>query len=181
VEDELDRCLRGDGEAWEAFVRRYAPVISRAVAVTFARHAPELPAAEREDAVQDVFLRLVKDGFRLLRTYDASRSALTTWLTLVARSSALDRLRRRRPPLLPLADAGAGGAPPAAEPRDEGGLVLPPGVLTPRQELVLHLLFDKDMEVDDVAGLLGIDAQTVRSTKHKAVSALRRHFGVERE
>jgi DNA-directed RNA polymerase specialized sigma24 family protein len=31
-----------------------------------------------------------------------------------------------------------------------------------------------------VAELLRVDEQTVRSTKHKALSALRKHFGVAR-
>jgi RNA polymerase sigma-70 factor (ECF subfamily) len=55
--------------------------------------------------------------------------------------------------------------------------VVPPGLLSARQEQVLKLLFDEERDVRTAARLLGVDEQTVRSTKHKALAALRRHLG----
>ena len=52
----------------------------------------------------------------------------------------------------------------------------PLDLLTARQRLVLHLLFDRDLGVPAAARLLGVDEQTVRSSKHKALSRLRAHF-----
>ncbi len=168
---DLERCLQGDKEGWDAFVRRVAPIIFRAVARVLARHGR---IEECEDATQDVFVRLIKDDHRLLRSYDPSRSSLSTWLTVVARSTALDLLRRQRLRTAPLLE----DAHPIAEPEDETPrLVLPRGLLSPRQRLVLHFLFDRDLDVPEVAQLLGVDEQTVRSTKHKALTVLRRHFG----
>jgi DNA-directed RNA polymerase specialized sigma24 family protein len=99
-----------------------------------------------------------------------------TWLTVVARSMALDHLRRR------LAEEPIEGhqhrlsAP--AEPPPPGASTPPvhEGLLTPRQKLVLHLLFDEEMSVSQVAEMLGVEEQTVRSTKHKAIEQLRKHF-----
>ncbi|MBL8674031.1 MAG: hypothetical protein JNL07_04020, partial [Rhodospirillales bacterium] len=51
--------------------------------------------------------------------------------------------------------------------------------LTDRQALVLKLLYDRDMDVAEAAGFLKVDAQTVRSTHHKAMLRLREHFRVE--
>ena len=65
---DLDPLLRGDKAAWEAFVRRYAGLVVAAVRGV-AREAPEI-----EDLTQEVFLRLCKDDFRLLRSYDPSRA-----------------------------------------------------------------------------------------------------------
>lgn len=144
---------------------------------TLLRHTGSAPAEDVADATQEVFLRLVRDDRRLLRSYDPGRAGLGTWLTLVARSTAIDLLRRRRLRLVPLDEQAAAAAGP--EPALAAPLEVPAGLLTPRQELVLSLLFGQELEVREVARLLRVDEQTVRSTKHKALSALRRHFGAE--
>jgi RNA polymerase sigma-70 factor (ECF subfamily) len=174
--------LSGCPDAWAAFVDRYARVIHAAALRTLHMHAPDCPADDAQDVAQDVFVRLVRDDFRLLRTFDPSRAALTTWLTVVARSVAMDHARRKRLPTTELAQAGA---PPAKvdSPADaaSAGLELPDGLLTARQKLVLHLLFDRQLSVKEAAGVLGVDAQTIRSTKHKAMQRLREHFGKNSE
>jgi RNA polymerase sigma-70 factor (ECF subfamily) len=165
---DLKACANGDKRAWDAFVDRYAGVIVAAV-----RRAAGTPSAPEDvdDAVQDVFVRLVKDDFRLLRSFDPARASLPTWLTIVARSVTRDRLRRRHAPAMSLDGHADVAAPP---PRHGEAPDLPAlDVLTARQRLVLHLLYERDLEVADVARLLGVDAQTIRSTRHKALERLR--------
>ena len=48
-----------------------------------------------------------------------------------------------------------------------------PMLLTDRQRLVLHLLYQDEQPVDVVAKMLQVSEQTVRSTKHKALERLR--------
>jgi RNA polymerase sigma-70 factor (ECF subfamily) len=38
------------------------------------------------------------------------------------------------------------------------------------------MLYDREMDVAEVAAALGIDPQTVRSAHHKAIVKLRTHF-----
>ncbi|HEX6842406.1 MAG TPA: sigma-70 family RNA polymerase sigma factor [Stellaceae bacterium] len=164
---------RGDKAAWDAFVRRYAGLVVSAV------RGVSRDGSDIEDLVQEVFVRLCKDGFRLLKTYDPARAGLSTWLTIVSRSTARDALRRRQLPMTPI-DAvpesllASGGAPPEK-------LRLPEGLLSPRQKLVLNMLYDRDMEVAEIAETLGVDPQTVRSTHHKAMLKLRTHFAAEEQ
>jgi RNA polymerase sigma factor (sigma-70 family) len=169
--------VRGDKRAWEAFVDRYAPVILAAIRRLLTGRGL---AEAAEDVAQDVFLRLVKDDFRLLRTYRADKASLVTWLTIVARSAALDMLRRKRlaavslddaPPLAARAEAPAGDGPATEQ--------LPAGVLTTNQTLVLHLLFDREMAPEAAGRLLGVSATTIRTTKHKAIAKLRQFYGTE--
>ena len=58
---------------------------------------------------------------------------------------------------------------------------IPQGLLTDRQALVLKCLYEEERDVAEVARLLRIDAQTVRSTHHKALVRLRAHFRDEPE
>jgi RNA polymerase sigma-70 factor (ECF subfamily) len=41
------------------------------------------------------------------------------------------------------------------------------------------MLYDREMEVSEIAITLGIDPQTVRSAHHKAMVKLRAHFKAE--
>jgi RNA polymerase sigma factor (sigma-70 family) len=166
---ELDALARGDKGAWEAFVRRYAGLVAAAVRGV-AREATEV-----EDLAQEVFLRLCKDDFRLLRSYDPARAGLSTWITIVARSTARDAMRRHRPVLVHI-DAVPEGrlAIDPVEPAQK--LKLPEALLSPRQREILTMLYDREMEVAEIANALGIDPQTVRSAHHKAMVKLRAHF-----
>jgi len=131
--------------------------------------------AEVEDLTQEVFLRLCKDDFRLLRSYDPVRASLSTWLTIVARSTARDGLRRRRAEAVPIeAVPEARLAIDPVEPVQR--LRLPEALLSPRQREILAMLYDRDMDVAEIARALGIDPQTVRSGHHKAMVKLRAHF-----
>lgn len=183
VDAALSAHLGGDTEGFmteasalvTASVRRTLGLASRAVGPVSARHRH----LEVEDAVQETFARLFANDSRLLRTFDASRASMSTFLTLVARSVTLDLVRRRRHIMVTLDDAGPWAA---GEARDQdpidaaersAPINVPASLLTGRQLLVLRLLFDEGRPVEQVAAMLNVDAQTIRSTKHKAIGRLR--------
>ncbi len=166
--------LAGDGGAWAGFVRRYGGLIVAAVRGVMAGRG------DIEDLTQEVFVRLCKDDFRLLRSYDPERAALSTWLTIVARSTARDAARRRRADSVPIdAVPEAQLAVDPVEPVEK--LKLPEALLSPRQREILAMLYDKEMDVAEIAVALGIDPQTVRSAHHKAMIKLRAHFKADLE
>ena len=169
---DLARLRRGDKPAWDAFVARYAGIIHAAVSGVLRQSGRDL--AEAADLAQDVFVRLCKDDYRLLGQYDPSRAAPATWLTVVARSVALDAVRRRRPLSVTLDDAPETAV--AVAPTEPSGFKIPPDLLSPRQEVILTMLYEKDMDPAEVGKALGIDPQTVRSMHHKALTRLRSHF-----
>ncbi len=170
----VDSCVERDKQGWDRFVEEYGPVIYAAVLRTFNAYRHDMPPQDVEDAAQDVFVRLVKDDFRLLRKFDPSRASLATWLAIVARSTSLNFLNRLRPPALELDESVLGI--PAPVPPDREPVDIPDGLLSPRQQLVLRMLFDDEHAVSHVAAALGIAAQSVRSLKHKALEKLRAHF-----
>ena len=173
-DSELEALARGENGAWETFVRRHAGLVVAAV-----RGVAREPA-EVEDLVQEVFLRLCRDDFRLLRSYDPARARLSTWITIIARSTARYALRRHRPVVVPIeAVPEARLAVDPVEPVRR--LKLPEALLSPRQREIMTMLYDREMDVAEVARALGIDPQTVRSAHHKAMIKLRAHFKTEME
>ncbi|MGH7046436.1 MAG: RNA polymerase sigma factor [Stellaceae bacterium] len=173
-DDVVEALTRGDKGAWKVFVRRYAGLVTAAVRGV-ARDPNDI-----EDLVQEVFLRLCRSDFRLLRGYDPSRAGLSTWITIVARSTARDAMRRRRPVAVPIEAVPEGWL--AVDPVvPVARLKLPDALLSPRQREILTMLYDREMEVAEIARLLGIDPQTVRSAHHKAMIKLRAHFKTDAE
>lgn len=172
---DLAKLVAGDKAAWKRFVARYAPVIYAAVQRRLARAARD---GEVDDVAQDVFVRLCAKDFRLLRTYDPSRARLSTWLTVIASSAAVDHLRRRPKSSTSLDQVPEAAL--AAEPKVVEQVKIPPDLLSPRQGLILELLYQKEMDVSEVAAFLGIESQTVRSMHHKALTKLRAYFQDDR-
>lgn len=169
----LSALLQGDKSAWDAFIERHAGVIYAAIRRAYA--AAGRPLDDAEDLFQDVFMRLAANDYRLLRRYDPRRAALTTFLTVVARSTALNALRKRQLPTETMEAAeriADDKAVPPAEP-----LEIPADLLSPRQRLVMALTYEDDLDVPEIAARLNVAAQTVRSTRHKALIKLREFFG----
>jgi RNA polymerase sigma factor (sigma-70 family) len=172
---DLRPLLKGDKRAWDGFVTAAAPLINAVVRRALASY--RLSEDDVMDAAQDVFVRLCANDYRLLRTYDPDRASLSTWLAVVSRSAAIDHARRRRQATLPIDEVPEASL--GVEDRHVEKLKIPQGLLTERQMLVMKCLYDEEKDVSEVAKLLNIDAQTVRSTHHKALLRLRSHFQKE--
>ncbi|WP_395713204.1 RNA polymerase sigma factor [Reyranella sp.] len=169
---DLHALQAGDKRTWDAFVGASAPLINAVVRRSLVSY--RLSEDDVLDAAQDVYVRLCANDFRLLKTYDPARAGLSTWLAVVARSAAIDHARRRRQATQPLDEVPEARL--AVEDRHVEKLKIPDGLLTERQILILKCLYDEERDVAEIAKLLKIDAQTVRSTHHKALVRLRTHF-----
>lgn len=75
----------GDREAVAELYDRYAPML-----LALARKVVKDPG-DAEEVVQEAFVH----AWNRARTYDGSRSSVATWLVLITRSRAIDRVRSR--------------------------------------------------------------------------------------
>ncbi|WP_243363000.1 RNA polymerase sigma factor [Fundidesulfovibrio terrae] len=175
---DIDRVTRGEKAAWDQFVDTHAGLLYSVALRTLRMRSQSCGAEDARDVVQDIFLRLVKDDFRLLRSYDRDRASLGTWLTVVARSAAIDFLRRPENGRVTVELDEE--MPAERDVRPAGLLDLPPGILSERQGQILRMLFDEDMDVSEIAGALRVQSQTVRSLKHQALTRLREYYGTSR-
>lgn len=171
---DLERLLGGRQEAWRDFVCANGPVIYAAVR---RRLASAGRAVDCDDVVQEVFVRLCGRDFALLRRYDPAKARLSTYLTVIATSTAIDHLRRTKPLTRALDDVPEAVL--AVEATEPDRIKIPEGLLSPRQSLVMELLYGKDLDPAEAAEIMEVDAQTVRSMHHKALTKLRAHFAKE--
>lgn len=178
MEFDLDAVIRGDADAWQDFTDQTI----RLVIASIRRVCPsgKTPYGDEiDDLAQAVYIKLLRNDRRLLRNYDPARSGISTWITLIARSVAIDSLRRRTLDTRPMDEAFGAVSPQSQAP--SVGPVIPTHLLTARQRLILTMLFEDNMDVTDVATALDVNPQTIRSTKHKAMERLRAHFEAQSE
>jgi len=138
-------------------------------------------AAAAEDAVQEAFIRIL----RFAADADAHRNP-DPWLFRICVNCARDerdRSRRSRPAedSFDWLDGAVDLSTPlslsiAAE--DRSRLVEALAALKPELRVVLLLRFTADLKYDQIAGVLGIPAGTVKSRLHAALGMLRRTVGV---
>jgi len=82
----LQRCLSGEGAAWEDLLRAY----TRKLYNLCYRFTGRID--EAEDLTQEIFVKV----YQTLRTYDAAQGTFSTWLHRVARNHLVDHYRRTK-------------------------------------------------------------------------------------
>lgn len=177
----IRRAAAGDGEAFEALVRRHNQLLFRTARSILKDDA------EAEDALQEAYLRAWRNmgGFR-------AESRVATWLVRIVTNEALGRLRRARRSEIPLETAMAasdhttrdaltearGRAPDVPILRAEMRRVIEQGIddLPDAYRAVFMLRAVEEMSVQEVADALDIPAATVRSRYSRARTLLRDHL-----
>lgn len=89
----IARCLRGDQTAYAELYEMYAPGVYRLC------YGLVLNAQDAEDVLQESFVY----AFRTLDRFDASRASFKTWLYTIAVSRCRNTYRRKRLPLVDIA------------------------------------------------------------------------------
>ena len=165
-----------DDVAWSRFVDLYGPVVHHLVRLL----SPGISDADTDDAVQDVFVKLVN----ILRSgaYDPAKGKFRTYLSTLVRRLLIDRYReaaarrRDRQVALDAADEIAVEDDPgawmdakwriacrmAAERR-----VMEESALAEQSREVWRLLSVEELSVKDAARRLGIPSNTVSKTKRR--------------
>jgi RNA polymerase sigma-70 factor, ECF subfamily len=157
----MDRVAGGDGEAFARLFEVHSPVTLGFLVRILGRRS------EAEEVLQEVFLQVWNQADR----YEAGRSTPRGWILMLARSRALDRLRRResarrREESLAeeegLLEAPVGTARlEAGERRDQVHSAL--GVLTPEQRHCIELAFFEGLSHTQIADRLKAPLGTVKS------------------
>jgi RNA polymerase sigma-70 factor (ECF subfamily) len=169
----------GDRAAGERLYDRYA---SRVYGLGLVMLGDEAAA---EDLVQDTFVKILRSAER----YDPARGSLDTWVLLVARSLALDSLRRRvlharmLEATRPVAEADDSPGPDSvAETRDLVDRARQAmEVLSDGQRAALELAYFGGKTSAEVAELEGIPIGTAKTRIRTALIRLRQALEVDRE
>ncbi|HEV3260017.1 MAG TPA: sigma-70 family RNA polymerase sigma factor [Gemmataceae bacterium] len=174
----MRRWQQGDAAAFEVLVRRWQQPVARFLA-RIGQHPGLVP-----DLCQEVFLRLYLAGPRYREA-----GAFSTWLYRIALNAARDAGRRRRHEPLPLRHHEPAAETATAETvceQQELARSVAEAVAELPQPLreVLVLRHYEEMSFEQMAGLLGAPASTLKSRFSAALGRLRlrlQHLGWSHE
>jgi RNA polymerase sigma-70 factor (ECF subfamily) len=176
----LIRARNGDREAFGELVERHQRRVWRVC-------RQYLGSADAAAAAQDALVK----AYLSLRSFDG-RSAFTTWVTRIAINTCLDELRRRRreglradgdgdaadpDPLATLPDGAAGPEELSIQRQAVARLEVLELELPGRQREIFRLRFYAELELEEIAGVLGVHVGTVKTQLHRAVHRLREGLG----
>ena len=156
------RLSAGDHQALGEFYDRYAGLVN-ALALRILRDA-----ADAEDVVQEVFVQVWRQASR----FDPSRGAPEAWLCTVARTRALDRLRRR----VTRREEPSESAPVSTvAPKTEEGMAVRKALegLSADQRRALELAYYEGLTQSEIAKRLGEPLGTIKTRIRTAMIRLR--------
>jgi len=167
----VERCLRGDADAWHAFIQRFSPLVYYAVQ----RVIHTADADELADLHNEIFLSLMEHGGRKLRQYEGKNGcSVSTWIRVIAVRASIDHLKKQKR-TIPLSDdqtlqtaVAALAAEPAAPARltdDEERRILKELIdeLPAPDRLFLRLFYYDEVPAERIAMLLRTTTNAVYS------------------
>ena len=124
-----------------------------------------------EDVAQEVFVKL----WQALPRYDG-RAQLSTWIYAITRNAAISAMRKRRR-TLSMSDPAvqdeveSRGVVPVAEPED-AALWRSVEALPDKQRQAITLYYQEQRQVEEVAAMMGLPVNTVKTHLHRARASL---------
>jgi RNA polymerase sigma-70 factor (ECF subfamily) len=157
------RCVAGEPGSWDEFVRRTRSAILRGAAVGL-RKFRVVDKESIENVHQQVYLELLRDGSRTLRSFRAE-SDLEGWVAVIAMRTAY-RLMRQKQPEAPLPDLLPPAPTPAPGEKAERREFLDRldaafRKLDAREAALLRLSYYETMSYREIATALGLPMNSV--------------------
>lgn len=187
----IERAFGGEPQARSLLVDRLMPVIQARVR---RRIGGLRPAVDVEDAVQEIWLRLVDHRGAMLRKYDPTRGAsFEGYVGMVAErelGNYLEKARsQKRGGHLTAVESAEVEARPVSSPNPEeqaasreqlGRLARHlEAELPPKGQLVFRYLYSDGVAPNEVAQAIGVNVQVVYNWQHKIRELARRFLGGE--
>lgn len=97
--DFVKKCTKGDKGAWDEFITKYSRLIYNYIhSILKVKSIDYLTSDSINDLFQEIFLLLLKDNFKKLRSFKAKNGcSLASWLRQVTVNATIDYVRKIRP------------------------------------------------------------------------------------
>jgi RNA polymerase sigma-70 factor (ECF subfamily) len=166
AEKILRQLASGDGHALGELYERYASVV-KGLAMRILRDR-----SDAEEVVQDVFVQVWSQAAR----FDPLRGTPQAWLCTIARTRAIDRLRRR---VARREDVGVPCMAVTEGPRSEDGIAVREALdgIPPDQRRALELAYYDGLTHSEIARKVGAPLGTIKTRIRTALTRLRGTLG----
>lgn len=164
-----DALRAGDPRALETFHDRFGATVFGYL----------LHVLRERASAEDVFQTVMTEVWRRASRYDAERGSLATWALTIARSRAIDELRRRRPEPVDPSDlpepAGTPDGAPAPQDQalDRWRMAHLLAQLPQEERRLLELRFYAELSQSEIATETGVPLGTIKSRMVRGLERLR--------
>ena len=165
---EFNKLFTGDEKEWHLFLTEFTPVIYLSIS-----HMVNNKASI-EDITQNIYLKLTRNDYKVLRTYNREKAAISTWLSVIAKREAIDFLRKDKSHLHNPIENVPEYQYSKPDKNEDDKPKIPLDILTDRERLILHLTYDKEQSQEEITKILNIKIQSLRNAKHRALEKLRK-------
>lgn len=94
----LQRCLSGEKQAWDEFVKQYSRLVYDSIIRTFNRFSSFRENDVIGDLHNDVFLALLKDQYQALRRFEGRNGCrLASYIRTISVNITINYLKRKKP------------------------------------------------------------------------------------
>ncbi len=171
--------VAGSSVAWRQFVERYQGLVYARVVRTVQECQRQLPAADMEDIVAEVFSSLLTNDCAALRRFEG-RSRMSTWLTVIARRSCLRHLEKQ--PRSTSQDDFEETVDPEPVRNSLATLIAQEdaqrvraclGRMSPGDQQIIRLFFHDDLSYREISKSLNLSINTVGPKLHRAQQRLK--------
>jgi RNA polymerase sigma-70 factor (ECF subfamily) len=172
ADDAITTLIRA-GRAEEAFERLVPGYRRRVFGLAYAILRDRGAA---EDLAQEVFVKL----WQALPRYDG-RARLSTWIYAITRNAAISALRRRRRSVSlsdPAVQQEVEGIAAQPDVEQDAALWRQVEALPDNQRQAVILYYQDELPVDEVAEMMGVPVNTVKTHLHRARAGLAAALGV---
>lgn len=167
TDDTLRRAVTGDHDAFADLIRMHEEMVF-SIALHFFHDR-----GRAEEIAQEVFLQM----YRRLGEIE-SPAHLTFWLRRVTANRCIDD-SRKRPPASGRAESPSYVSARETDPFLRRRLRMLMLQLPPKQRIAITMRYQEDLEPAEIAEILGMPANTVKSHLRRGLAALRQWLGRE--
>lgn len=170
--DIIISAQNGDEDAWRNLVTRYSRLVWSAT------YGYGFSDADREDIVQEVFVKLIKS----IKGYDPSRASFSTFVTTITKHTCIDKIRKPPVPEVIFEPEKLAKIPsPEKEGWDDEDIQNKVKILrqvmdkelTSEQKLVITLFYYKRCSHRQIAEIMNRNEHWVKNTLHRTRRYLR--------
>lgn len=156
--DIVNRVLDGDSDAFAALVVAYQAMLLRVIAGIL---------SDRRDLAEEIAQDVLVEAFQRLPDFDPARSPFRAWLLMIARSRAINALKKKRPTYLAEIPEPAEMPP---ESRVDEWRLLDAALhqLPPKQKRALLLAQVEGLPYRQIAEIEGTSVGTIKSRVSRA-------------
>lgn len=183
----LARCIAGDRQASDSFVRQYSDLVYRTAQYTLLNRNVRFTSMDLEDLHNTVFINLFTKRCHKLKQFKGKNGcSVTTWIRVITVRLVLNSIRKKgvdsiagqvmRVPIEDFSNLESDDPNPwESIEKVEQERLLQKGIssLAPRDRLFMNLHFDKGFTIKEIAETMQLSVDNVYTIKHRAIKRLK--------